>query len=73
MGITISDLEVLRDREKSARVSTEAYEDSRGGHSARTLGEVTEVFLAMAPMVIELMVKFPLVRRADLTGIKFSR
>ena len=29
MGITIRYLEVLRDREKSARVSTEAYEDSR--------------------------------------------
>ena len=73
MGITIRYLEVLRDREKSARVSTEAYEDSRGGHSARTLVLVSDGSLVMAPMVVELMVKFPLVRRADLTGIKFSR
>ena len=29
--------------------------------------------LAEGPGVIELVVKFPLVRRADLTGIKFSR
>ena len=50
-----------------------AYGDSREGHSARTLVKSSDGSLAEGPGVIELVVKFPLVRRADLTGIKFSR